>query len=95
MKKYIYSSVLFFIYGIITALINVFTIELIFNVKIYSFFYDIIFTMLVIIPIIGFIILLLKLLQYLKKNVEDWKIYQSMIIVLIALGFTILPYCIF
>lgn len=95
MRKYIAVSILFFIFGIITALINVFLLGLIFHVQNYSFIHGILYGVLAILPIIGFLVLLLKVIQYLKKNMEGFRRYHSLIIVVIALFFTVLPYFLF
>ena len=94
-KKYSIISLLFFVYGIVTALINVFTMRLIFHMKTYSVFGVILLLVLAILPIVGFIVLLWKVLWYLKKNIAEWKFYQNLLIIAIALIFTILPYYIF
>jgi len=91
-KKYIYCSALFFIYGIVAALINVLTIGLIFNMKNYSIIHAIILIILIAVPIVGFFLLLLKVFRHLKEQAYYLNVYQRLVIVLIALGFTVLPY---
>ena len=95
MRKYIGVSILFFIFGIITALINVFLLGLIFHVQNYSFIHGALYGVPTILPIIGFLVLLLKVIQYLKEKMEGFRRYHSLIIVVIALFFTVLPYFLF